>query len=399
VTLNFHRWLNHDGRYASKACILILVALVIITGPCYALNQEQARLKQLRDQIGQLQNSIKHTKDEHSQLNRQLEESEQQIGRLAQRLRVLSGRLKRQEQHLIRLQHDEAKQKSDLDIERKALAEQVRAAYAVGRQGRLKLLLNQQDPDRLSRVFAYYDFFNRARVQRMQRINDRLVALNELRLKIDSEEMQLRVLHEKKKQEKLALEQTQGTRLGVLKALKSDLLTQDRQLKQLKRDEQRLSDLLAGLQKALSDIPMENMIEKAFSQRKGQIAWPSKGKLVASYGSSKVGNMKWDGVMISASEGGEIYAVHPGRVAYADWLRGYGLLLILDHGDGWMTLYGHNQSLFKETGDWVAAGEPLAAIGNSGGREDYGVYFGIRQNGKAVDPLSWCRRIKGGRTG
>lgn len=383
------------------AFVLCLAAMSLISGPSHALDQsqQQARLEQLRERIGQLQTHIKQTRDEHSQLNRQLERAEQQIGRLARRLRVLAGRLKRQQGRLASLQGDEARQQKGLEAEREALAEQVRSAYALGRQERIKLLLNQQDPDRMSRVFAYYDYLNRARAQRMQRIETRLSELADLGLKIGKEEKKLRGLQQDRLVEKQALEVTQVARLEVLKTLKSELVTQDHQMHQLRRDEGRLKELLAGLQKVLSDIPTDGSIEKKFSQRKGRMPWPSKGRIVASFGSAKVGSIQWDGVMISAPEGREVHAVHHGRVAYADWLRGYGLLLIIDHGDGWMSLYGHNQSLFKETGDWVTTNEPVASVGNSGGREDYGVYFGIRRKGKAVDPVAWCRRTKGKRIG
>jgi septal ring factor EnvC (AmiA/AmiB activator) len=206
-------------------------------------------------------------------------------------------------------------------------------------------------------------------------------------------------LQEKNQQEKLALEQSQSQRRQVVRALATELLSQGQEMAQLQRDEQELQDLLRGLREALSDIPPETDAAQHFAQRRGELGWPSSGRLAASYGQPKIGNLRWDGVMISAPEGREVRAVHAGRVAYADWLRGFGLLIIIDHGDGYMTLYGHNQSLFKETGDWVATDEAIAAVGNSGGREQTGVYFGIRYQGKPVDPVRWCRRGRGGRVG
>jgi septal ring factor EnvC (AmiA/AmiB activator) len=143
---------------------------------------------------------------------------------------------------------------------------------------------------------------------------------------------------------------------------------------------------------------LEPVTEEPFASRKGELAWPAKGRIGARFGSARgVGRLYWDGVLIEAPEGGEVRSVHYGRVAFADWLRGFGLLLIIDHGDGYMTLYGYNQSLFKETGEWVEAGEVIAQVGRSGGRSTSGVYFGIRHNGEPIDPKKWCKKINGRR--
>ena len=185
----------------------------------------------------------------------------------------------------------------------------------------------------------------------------------------------------------------------MLAGLVSELQTADQELARLQADQAQLRQLLLEIQQALADIPDEAPGAEPFVQRKGRLPWPSRGRIAAAFASPKLGGMSWDGVMISAQPGEAVQAVHHGRVAFADWLRGFGLLLILDHGDGWMTLYGHNQSLFKEVGDWVEAGEPLALVGNSGGRQASGVYFGIRHQGKAVDPGRWCRKPRSGRVG
>ncbi len=140
-------------------------------------------------------------------------------------------------------------------------------------------------------------------------------------------------------------------------------------------------------------------MHKPFKALRGGLEWPARGRLVSLFGTQRAGNLKWDGVVIAAKEGSEVKAIHHGRVAFSDWLRGFGLLMIIDHGDGYMSLYGHNQSLFKETGDWVEPGETIAVMGNSGGQRNAGVYFGIRYKGKAVNPKKWCKRVTGNRIG
>jgi septal ring factor EnvC (AmiA/AmiB activator) len=360
---------------------------------------QEAKLKVLRDRIGVLQQRMSRTRGEHHQLNEQLRKTEEQVGRLARRLRVLDGRLARQQRSLHELRAKEQADSKALVAERDALAGQVRAAYVTGRQERIKLLLNQEDPATLSRVLVYYDYLHRTRAARMARLQEGLAALARTREQIGEEAARLAELQAKSRAEKQALEQSQAERRRVVRALAKELLSQGKEMAQLQRDEQALSELLKGLRDALSDIPPEAPGEQRFVGLKGKLPWPASGRLEARFGQQKVGSLRWDGVMISAPEGREVKAVHHGRVAYADWLRGFGLLLIIDHGDGYMTLYGHNQSLYKETGDWVESGEAIAAVGNSGGRERTGMYFGIRFKGKPVNPTQWCRSSRGSRVG
>lgn len=388
------------GIGTSLLGLLIGAALAVTAGmPAAAPAADEAKLKVLRERIGALQQRMEHTRGEHHNLTSQLRETEQEVGRLARRLRVLDGRLARQQSKLSDLRAKERADSLALVAEREALADQVRAAYATGRQERVKLLLNQEDPATLSRVLAYYDYLHRARAARMQRLQEGLAELARTQEEIGRETARLVELQERSRSEKLALERSQKQRREVVRALAEELLSQGREMDQLQRDEQQLSELLRGLREALSDIPPETDAEQRFALRRGKLPWPSQGRLVANYGQAKIGSLRWDGVMISAPEGREVRAVHHGRVAYADWLRGFGLLIIIDHGDGYMTLYGHNQSLFKETGEWVEAGEAIAAVGNSGGRERPGVYFGIRFKGKPVDPSRWCRSSRGSRVG
>ena len=357
--------------------------------------QREKELTQLRQRIHDLQSRIKHTRGKQSLLSRQLQESEQQIGRLARRLRVLKGQLGRKNRRLEELHQQETRQQQALKKEQDLLAGQVRAAYAMGRQEQLKILLNQQDPAVVSRILAYYDYLNRERARRMGLIHGQLEALAATQKEIAEEQSRLVHLQEEQEKKKLVLEKQQGTRRSVLQQLAREIRGQDARLSRLRKDEKQLQTLLQGLQEALVDIPASVGERKPFARVKGHLHWPVRGVIRHAFGEPKIGKLRWDGVMIGAPEGREVKAVHAGRVAFADWLRGFGLLLIIDHGEGYMTLYGHNQSLFKEAGDWVEAGEPVAAAGSTGGRKETGVYFAIRRHGKAVNPVKWCRRARG----
>ena len=359
----------------------------------------QAQLDALRERIETLRLQMRTTSGERSALTRELQAAEQQIGRLARRLRVLDGRLERQRNELAALRGERSQQNEALARQRAELSRQVRAAYAMGRQERLRILLNQQDPATVSRMMAYYDYLNRARAEKMQGIRAHLARLDETEQAIRREEDALAALLDEQRGELAALKDSQAQRQSVVAALTRDLRDQGRQLDRLQKDEQDLKALIEGLEAALADIPAEPLERQRFAGLRGRLPWPAVGRITHRYGTPKFGSLRWDGVMISAPEGNEVRAVHHGRVAFADWLRGFGLLLIVDHGDGFMTLYGHNQSLFKEVGDWVDTDEPIALVGSSGGREQAGVYFGIRHEGRPVNPAKWCRRPDGQRVG
>lgn len=381
--------------YLFPRCAILLLLLL----PAAVQAGQEQKLQQLRQQIDALQQQIQHNRGEQSQLSGQLREAEEKIGRFARQMRVLNGRIDRQRQKLEMLREQELAQVQALTAQRELLARQLRAAYATGRQERIKLLLNQQDPGTLSRVLTYYDYLNKARAKRLDLIHQHLLELTETRNQLTAEEARLNELVERYAGEKQVLEQAQLARRSVLDALGAELSDQGGQLQRLKNDEQRLQTLLQGLNKALADIPDQAPGKERFARLKGRLPWPAKGKLSVTYGTPKAGQLRWDGVMISAPEGREVQAIHGGRVAFADWLRGFGLLLIIDHGDGYMSLYGHNQSLFKEAGDWVEQGEAIGLVGRSGGQTRSGVYFGIRRKGKPINPAQWCRRPKGRRVG
>lgn len=389
-------------RRVSSRTLLLLTLFVAGAALCAAespVSKEEKKLRQLRQQIDSLQQDLAQTRDEHSSLNRQLSISERAIGKLTLALRRLDEQIQEQKTHLQNLHAEESRELSMLAAERAALATQIRAAYATGRQERLKILFNQQDPDKISRVMAYYDYLNRARALRMEQIKARLQAVRDTRAMIRLQESRLQDLKQQRLSEKRQLEQTHAERQKIVARLSRELQESGKELHSLELDEHRLATLLARLEQALADSEAAVPGQADFKQRKGELPWPVKGKIQSFFGTAKIGNLRWDGVMIGAPEGNDVVAVHPGRVAYADWLRGFGLLLIIDHGNGYMTLYGHNQSLFKETGDWVEAGEAVALIGRSGGRDTAGVYFGIRHRGKPVNPTSWCEKRRGRRVG
>ncbi len=375
----------------------MLVTWVFLLHPVFAgtvEDKKKAELKQLRSQISAVSQRLTRARSAESDTQGQLREAEVRIGRVAAELRTLEKRLKIQKTRLAGLEEEGNTLKLNLSVQRRALTRQIRAAYIVGRQDYLKILLNQENPALLGRILTYHDYFNQARSRRIKQLNSHLEQLVIVEKTIRLETEALRQLRSQQAAQKQELETQQQVRKAVLAGLTREIQREDSRLKRLEQDKGRLEQLLKDLQRMLADIPSNLDQHRAFSRMKRKLPWPYSGRIRHRFGSPRrLGNLKWQGVLISAPEGEIVQAVYHGRVAFADWLRGLGLLIILDHGSGFMSLYGHNQSLLKETGDWVEPGEPVATVGNSGGHNQSGVYFEIRRNGVPVNPSRWCRRM------
>ena len=363
--------------------------------------QANAKLEQLRQQIHSLRQELDSDQQRKHDLTSQLRRTERHIGKVVALLKNLKHQLKQQQRELDKLQANRRTLQSNLQTQRVSLAQQIRAAYTIGQQEYVKILLNQQDPAAVSRTLTYYDYFNRARLTRIRSIDASLVDLRRLEQEIQTETTKLKQNQQEQSSEKAQLETTRGQRAEVLSKLQQQILAKGERLSLMQEDERRLQRLLDSLATAPADeapspadsrLATEGTEHTPFHTLRGQLQWPSRGRLTTHYGSPrKVGKLKWQGVTITAPEGTEVRAISHGRVAFSDWLRGFGLLIIIDHGDGYMSLYGGNQSLFKEVGDWVEAGEVIAGVGNSGGRKDSALYFEIRHNGKPTNPLKWCQ--------
>lgn len=359
------------------------------------------KLEQLREQIQALRQELDSDQQRKLNLRSQLRLTERHIGKVVALLKRLKRQLRKQQRELKKLNKRRGNLQADLQTQRVSLAQQIRAAYSIGQQEYVKILLNQQDPAAVTRTLTYYDYFNRARLTRIASIDTSLADLRKLEQKIQTKTAALKQNQQEQSSEKTQLENTRGKRAAVLAKLQQQIMAKGERLSLLQEDERRLQQLLDSLATAPRDNtapPTDNALSSEgtehtpFRTLRGKLQWPSRGKLTTRYGGRrKVGKLKWQGVNIKAPEGTEVRAISHGRVAFSDWLRGFGLLTIIDHGDGYMSLYGSNQSLFKEVGDWVDAGEVIASVGNSGGRDNSALYFEIRHNGKPTNPLKWCK--------
>jgi septal ring factor EnvC (AmiA/AmiB activator) len=357
------------------------------------VSTQRARLVELRKTIDELQKTLDKQRDKHHKLRKELRIAEKAISGIVRKLDLVNRKLKHQRKRVRNLNKERSALRAELKEQRQVLGGQMRAAYAIGRQEYMKLLLNEQDPAVLGRTLVYYDYLNRARSERIDNIGKKVVQLAQVEKDLKKSTAALQVTRNEQLEEKRKLESNHARRKQIIDSLAKQIRTREQRLGQAKADAQQLEALLQGLREALADIPAEAGRRQAFAALRGRLALPVKGRIRARFGSRrKEGKLRWQGVLIGAREGSPVKAVSHGRVAYADWLRGFGLMVIIDHGDGYMSLYGHNQSLFVETGDWVEAGEVIAGAGRSGGQQRSGVYFEIRKNGKPTNPLRWCRR-------
>ena len=382
--------------FQQRLLIIFVSCLFVLTAAAeFSEKDRQAtatELKQLRQRIQVLRQELDAKHSQHSQAQQQLRTLEKDIGSRVRKIRALKQQLNKQNRRLHKLQKQQKNLQARLAKQRDLLGRQIRAAYIIGQQEYLKLLLNQQDPAAAGRMVTYYDYFNRARSQQIEQALATITELGQLEKTIRSEKLTLDRLYTRQVIAKKALQKSYRSRAKLVASLGKEIKSKGQQLQQLSENEKQLQHLLRTITENIPDILTAQNRQQLFSKLRGKLNWPASGRVKKVYGLQRSkSNSRWNGVMIAAKEGNNVYAVSRGRVVYADWLRGYGLLMILDHGDGYMSLYGHNQSLFKEIGDWVESGEVIASIGNSGGQTQAGLYFEIRHNGKPSNPAYWCR--------
>ncbi|MBI3545034.1 MAG: peptidoglycan DD-metalloendopeptidase family protein [Gammaproteobacteria bacterium] len=378
------------GLYAA----LVFLLSLIFFSPAHAVNvkQDQARLQQLRARIETLQQTLNETRGKRDVVREEVRDLERRIGDLLNGLRLTDQQLQADEKKLQDLKNRAARERANLLAHQQQLARQIYTAYVSGRQEYPKLLLNQEDPAAVSRVLVYYGYLNRRRTERIESTRASLTQVEILESQIQKHSRELATLYNSQREQKAAWEVSRTRRNELLASLNREVRGQGQEIERLHADEKRLEQLLAELKTALPQTLAPPEGAAHFAKWRGRLSLPTQGQIVARYGTQKsLGQLKWRGLLISGREGQNVISVFPGRVVYADWLRGFGLLLILEHGDGYMTLYGHNQSLRKGIGDRVEAGEIIASLGNTGDAAQPGLYFEIRQNGEPRDPLIWCK--------
>ncbi len=349
----------------------------------------EAELQAVKSEIERITRQVSLEQVERDRLTQELRTSELSVGKLRDELSEVRSERAARAARRAALTAEQQAREAEVQRNRAALAGQLRAAYLIGRQEPLKLLLNQKDPALAGRMFAYYSYFGRARAGQIKLIEDDLQRLAQLDGALAAEDQALAQLEKQQRAQLHELEHARTQRSHVLASLEAQSHTRAQSLERLRSQQAGLEKLLHELRTAMERFPLEG--NDAFARLRGKLAWPVSGRVVARFGDARAGGVHWDGVLVATERGAPVKAVCQGRVIYADWLPGLGLLTIVDHGDGYLSLYGHNERLYKAAGEPVAAGEAIAAAGDSGGSSRPELYFEIRKGGKPVDPRPWFR--------
>ena len=347
---------------------------------------EQA-LRKLREDIKSLQTNQNKNRSKLSDEQKALKEADLAINQSNKRLRTTRTSLSGSRQTLKELNRREKTLSADKALQQKALTQQIRAAYMNGNQEYIKMLLNQEDPAKVARSFAYYDYLNKARSEKIVSLKATIEELAEVIQDKAVEQQRLEELLAKQEAENKNLTSLKNRRQKVVSQLRRQVISDDKKLQEWQANELDLVSILDALKQQVAKIIPEQALT-GLSKLRGKLNWPVNGKLSERFGVRREGSQaRWSGILISSSAGREIQSIHHGRVVFSDYLRGFGLMTIIDHGDGYMSLYGHNEALFKSAGDWVEAGERIAMVGQTGSYPETGLYFEIRHKSKAVNPM------------
>lgn len=384
------------SRSWAAALLAIVVSFPLIGSAESAQSQRDpaALLKELKDleaEIDKFRKMLERTEGERSELESSLELNEQSINNILNRINDIQNDLKKGEDKLSNLSEEQAVLEDKKLAQQDNIIQHMRAAYELGQTPQLKVLLNQEDPQKIERMLSYYQYINEARVNELATYERTIEQLANLEVLIAEQNAALQDKNMQLSRERSGLIKERETKQQVLALLNAELEAAGNELERKLEDRARLDELITRITAGISNLTAQTDT-RPFAEMRGNLMMPVAGNIKQKFGSRRTdGKLRWNGLLIAANEGEPVQAIHYGRVVFSDWLRGFGLLMIISHGDGYMSLYGHNQVLYRETGDWIAAGETIAAVGNTGGQSDFGLYFEIRSAGKPADPVLWCR--------
>jgi len=371
----------------------LLLGCLLVASTALA-NEEvsESQLRELREDIAQLQSWLTEARGEQSDLQDQLRKTETQIGQLVTHIEKNTREAQELEQRMRRLRNEQDDLQQQLDQQAGFLRQQIRAAYSMGRQEYLKVLLNQQEPDRVARLLRYYDYINKERTQRIEEYLAIARQLDQVQSEIITRGQALEQVRRSLQERRRELLAEQSQRQILVAELSREIADGDDELTKLQADQKRLEELLEAVTEAIVKLPPPRDA-RPFPDMRGNLPWPLQGRVLSAFGSRQQNTRLISrGLTIQANSGDEVKAIHGGRLVFADWMRGFGFLVIIDHGDGYMSLYGHNQTLRRQTGDWVNAGDVIATAGSTGGQQRTALYFEIRRQGEPLDPITWVAR-------
>ncbi|MBU2882599.1 peptidoglycan DD-metalloendopeptidase family protein [Psychrosphaera sp. B3R10] len=371
--------------------MICVFSLLYFALPAYAedaVSKETARLKLVQDNIKQQRLLLEQQIKKESNIETQFQAAELKVAELALNLAQTERQISATQTKIRNLDKEQSELLKQKKLQQKVLGELIKTAYLSGKHDYTKLLLNQDDPAQLERLITYYRKINDARVAQLDEIQAVFTRLTEVEEQLIAQKEQLATSKADQLNDKKQLLSSQMERKAALNKLRSNIKTDKQKLEQLQLDQERLTNAIARAKRNAERDP-ENLIGLYNLKRK--LKWPTRGRLVRKFGQRRSGALRWKGVVIDGNLGNRVNVIADGIVLYADWLKGFGWVAVVDHGKGYMSLYGHNQALLKQAGDYVEQNEPIALVGQSGGQQSAGLYFEIRYKGETVNPARWCR--------
>ena len=349
--------------------------------------QTNNKLKDVHKEIAKQRKTIAKTNQKRQKLEARLKKDELAIAVVAKKVNETNTQLTTTKTSIAKLKQEKIKLLQQKQQQQKLLAQQLRAAYSNGDHDYLKLILNQEKPASIQRTLTYYQYFNKARIDEIKHFEKTVADIAKVTEQQQQQAEKLVQLQQQQLAQQAQLKESNKARKGTIKQLNRQLLSKQEQLQKLQSEEENLTIELNKLQQ----LAREELDLAGLDKLQHKLAWPVKGRLLKRFGNRKQGYLKWKGVLIAASIGKNVNSIHSGKVLFSDWLNGYGLVIVVDHGNGYMSLYGHNQALLKNVGDRVETGEPIALVGQSGGQSRPALYFEVRHDGKTVNPKIWCQ--------
>lgn len=348
-------------------------------------------LAELRERLQQVEQDLGQQSAQRDQAQQELREAERSESGVRLSLNNIDAELAatRERLDILRRRADEARAGLSLQVEK--LEQELRRTYILGRDDWLRGVLSQQDPVAIGRQLVYSSYLARERSALAEAVREDLVELDATLASLDKENRRLAGIQARERERLTELKVLRRDRSVALVKIDRGIATRSEKLERMRAEMVELQSLVDELTLALTSLPINDA--EPFARARGRLEWPTDGQITRRFGQPRAdGRLRWDGVLLAAGAGADVRAVHHGRIVYADWLQGMGLLVIVEHGSGYLSLYGHNQDIVMEIGDWVTPGTVIAHVGDSGGRATPGLYFEIRKGGKPVDPDEWIRK-------
>ncbi|MEQ8857023.1 MAG: peptidoglycan DD-metalloendopeptidase family protein [Pseudomonadales bacterium] len=375
-----------------RALLLLVILSAAAAHPAEGdREQTEAALARITDRLNDLSVWLGGAERKRAQWQREIQTSDREVARLAREVDSAAAALTGVRRELEALRAEQSELEAQRARQARHIGDHLTSAWRMSGDDFVKLLLNQQSPDTLDRMVRYHRYFTAARLETLEAYRQTLTRLDDNRARLEARAADAEARQRTLEKERQALLGKRQERRSLLARLASETEDKEAERRRLIEDQERLEALLAELKRRAQSLD-----GRAFAQRKGSLPWPLNGRVVNAFGQPRAqGQLVWHGLLVAADEGEPISAVYRGRVVFADWLRGFGLLTIVDHGSGYMTLYGHADSLLKSVGDWVESGESIARAGRSGGMATSGLYFEVRHEGQATDPIVWLAKRQG----